>query len=84
MLVNEPIMVSNGENSDIRYNFYYPRWAYDLYRQTLAAASSANGWKYLDLWDLVPQEHFTNSAIHLDAQGEEMLARRLINAGLIQ
>ena len=84
VLVNEPIMVSNGENSDIRYNFYYPRWAYDLYRQTLAEASSANGWKYFDLWDLVPQEHFTNSAIHLDAQGEEMLARRLIDAGLIQ
>ncbi len=38
LLVNEPILISNGENSDIRYNFYYPRWAYDAYRSELASA----------------------------------------------
>jgi len=83
VLVNEPILISSGENSDIRYNFYYPRWAYDLYRQELATASSVNGWAYLDLWNLVPQEHFTNSAIHLDIEGEELLAQRIIDSGLI-
>ena len=36
LLVNEPILISNGANSDIRYNFFYPRWAYDEYRSMLA------------------------------------------------
>ncbi len=35
LLVNEPMLISNGVNSDLRYNFFYPRWAYDEYRQTL-------------------------------------------------
>ncbi len=83
VLINEPVLISTGTNSDIRYNFYYPRWAYDLYRQELTAASSENGWTYLDLWDLVPEANFTNSAIHLDPEGEQMLARAIIAAGLI-
>lgn len=84
VLINEPVLVSSGVNSDIRYNFYYPRWAYDLYRQELSAACAANGWRCLDLWNLVPEGNFTNSAIHLDAEGEELLARKIIESGLIQ
>lgn len=83
ILVNEPILISDGENSDIRYNFYYPRWVYDEYRHVLTDTSQAKGWSYLDLWDVVPQEHFTNSAIHLDAQGESIFAQEIISSGLI-
>jgi len=75
--VNEPILISRGENSDIRYNFFYPRWAYDDYRQALQAKAIANGWNYLDLWDLVPESEFTNSAIHLTPAGEQLLAERI-------
>ncbi len=77
LLVNEPILISQGKNSDLRYNFYYPRWAYDRYRALLADEAAAHGWNYLDLWDLVPQDQFTNSAIHLTPAGEEMLAERI-------
>jgi hypothetical protein len=83
ILVNEPILISEGQNSDIRYNFYYPRWVYDEYRQVLTDTSQAKGWSYLDLWNVVPQEHFTNSAIHLDAQGESIFVQEIINSGLI-
>ena len=38
LLVNEPMLISNGANSEIRYNFFYPRWAYDEYRSMLAEA----------------------------------------------
>jgi hypothetical protein len=69
LLVNEPILVSSGKNSDIRYNFYYPRWVYDQYRQALSQQAAQNGWKYLDLWNLVPENQYTNSAIHLFPQG---------------
>jgi hypothetical protein len=74
LLVNEPMYLSAGENSDLRYNFYYPRWVYDQYRQILQDESQANGWNYLDVWDMIDPSHFTNSAIHLDAEGTRQLA----------
>lgn len=77
ILVNEPILVSRGENSEIRYNFYYPRWAYDQYRQILDGISRGLGWAYLDLWDLVPEAEFTNSAIHRTPAGEQAVADAL-------
>jgi hypothetical protein len=77
ILVNEPMLISTGLNSDIRYNFFYPRWAYDEYRQILADHAAERNWHYLDLWDLVPAAEFTNSAIHLTPTGESLLANRI-------
>ncbi len=76
LVINEPVMVSQGVNSDIRYNFYYPRRAYDDYRQIMQETARAAGIPYLDAWDIVPVEEFTNSAIHLDRGGTARLARR--------
>lgn len=78
ILINEPILISNGENSDIRYNFYYPRWAYDQYRELLADYSVEHSWKFYDFWNIVPVKEFTNSAIHLTPVGENILARQII------
>jgi hypothetical protein len=80
LLVNEPILVSSGENSHMRYNYYYPRWAYDAYRAMLAEYAADAGMAYLDLWDLVPETEFTNSAIHLSPQASELLAQALFSA----
>ncbi len=80
LLVNEPVFQSNGKNSDIRYNFFYPRWAYDQYRSLLAAQSRANDWHYLDLWNLLPAGEFTNSAIHVTPAGEAEIARKIAAA----
>ena len=77
LLVNEPMAIATGKNSDIRYNLFYPRWAYDDYRQILGGAAQENGWQYLDLWDAVPLTEFTNSAIHLTPAGEVLLADRV-------
>ena len=77
LLVNEPILISNGVNSDIRYNFFYPRWAFDEYRAALAEHASAQGYPYIDLWDLVPMTEFTNSGVHLTPFGESMLAEKI-------
>lgn len=77
LLVNEPMLVSEGQNSDIRYNFFYPRWAYDEYRKAMNEYTSAHDQLYLDLWDLVPESEFTNSAIHLTPYGESLLADKI-------
>lgn len=81
LLVNEPMLISGGENSDLRYNFFYPRWAYDDYRQRLASRADRMGWAYLDLWDLLPDPlNYTNSAIHLTPRAEAVLASVLSQA----
>lgn len=77
LLVNEPMLISAGANSDIRYNFFYPRWAYDEYREIMFALSERNGWTYVDLWNVIPANEFTNSAIHLTPAGEKLLAETL-------
>jgi hypothetical protein len=80
ILVNEPILVSNGLNSDIRYNFFYPRWAYDEYRILLSDFAAERGLPYLDLWNIAPIDEFTNSGVHLTPAGEAMLADKIAPA----
>lgn len=80
LIVNEPIYLSDGRNSDIRYNFFYPRWAYDQYRDLLAGRCGMNEWRCLDVWDLVPPQEYTNSAVHLTPAGEALLAVEIVEA----
>lgn len=74
LLINEPIFVSTGQNSHLRYNLWYPRWAYDQYRALLAAEAAAHQWQYVDLWDVVPPDDFTDSPVHLTPAGTAVLA----------
>ena len=78
VVINEPILVSAGENSDIRYDYYYPRWAYDQYRPLMQAQMEVHGINYYDLWDIIPEAEFTNSAIHLSSEGENILADNVL------
>jgi len=77
IFVNEPIYISDGENSDIRYNFFYPRWAYDQYRQLFSEFCQQNELHCLDEWNLVSADEFTNSAIHMTPVGTRQLAEKL-------
>ena len=77
VLVNEPIFAASGLNADVRYNETYPRWAYDQYRDVIAGEARENKWEYLDLWDFVPGKYFTDTPLHLNAEGEHLLAERI-------
>ncbi len=77
VIINEPIFVSNGANSDVRYNSFYPRWAYDQYRALLAERAAAEGWRLLDLWDAIPPDKFTDTPVHLTPAGTRLLAKAL-------
>ena len=74
LLVNEPIFRADGTNSDVRYNAWYPRWAYDAYRDLLAAFAAEKGIPLLDIWDTVPATEFTDSPVHLTPEGSAQLA----------
>lgn len=78
LIINEPIFVSDGAHSDIRYNSFYPRWAYDSYRDLLKDQSDQNAWLYSDLWQAVDNSQFTNTPIHLTPQGTLELADSII------
>jgi uncharacterized protein YehS (DUF1456 family) len=77
VVVNEPMLISEGKNNDVRYNFFYPRWAYDQYRVMMRDEAQKQNIRYVDLWNLVPQNEFTNSAVHLTPKGSKQLADEL-------
>jgi hypothetical protein len=79
ILINEPMYI-NPDQSSIRYNQSYPRWAYDQYRQNLYQFVSLNGLNYLDLWDILPANQFSNSDFHIKPEGEEIVAQHFIQA----
>ncbi len=74
IIVNEPMFISQGKNSDLRYNSFYPRWAYDQYREIMTQAAQTHHWDYLDLWNVIPPEAFTDTPVHLSPTGTQMLA----------
>jgi len=78
MIINEPIFISDGENSDLRYNAWYPRWSYDDYRELLAEQAGSQGWVFLDLWDAISAEEFTDSPVHLTESGMREFAQFLL------
>ncbi|TFH31909.1 MAG: hypothetical protein E4G99_13405 [Anaerolineales bacterium] len=83
ILVNEPIFISKGINSDIRYNFYYPVWAYDRYRSDLAEEAQVRNWKLLDIWELLPGDVYTDSAIHYSTEGVRRVIAELLSSQLL-
>jgi hypothetical protein len=80
ILINEPMFISNGLNSQIRYNFYYPRWAYDEYRNLLANFCLERSLTCWDIWNLIPPDEFTNTAIHMTPQGTAQTAQWIATA----
>jgi len=77
ILINEPILISEGVNNAVQYNYYYPRWAYDKYRFLMKELTRKNNIKYYDLWNLIPENEFTNSAIHFSEGAEKILAEEI-------
>jgi len=74
LLINEPMFISKGENSDLRYNFWYPQWAYDQYRTLYRDLADDNNWHYLDIWDIIDRAEFTDSPVHLTPAGSQQLS----------
>ncbi|MBN1305556.1 MAG: SGNH/GDSL hydrolase family protein [Anaerolineales bacterium] len=80
IVVNEPIFIADGLNSDLRYNAYVPRWAYDQYQEIMLDYAREAAWQYVNLWDRIPQAEFTDSPLHLSEYGNLLLAEILMPA----
>lgn len=77
LIVNEPIYISSGAHSDVRYDADYPRAAYDQYRVELATLTQKEQWPYLDLWNAVPPTQFIRTALHYTPQAACIVAERI-------
>jgi hypothetical protein len=77
ILINEPIQIVNGANSDIRYNKMYPRWVYDQYREIMTTKSAEYHWNYVDLWDIIPPTQFSDTTFHRTTKGEQIFSRTI-------
>ncbi len=77
VFVNEPIFISAGKNSDARYNFFYPKWAYDDFRVIVAAQMKTKNWRYVDVWNMIAPNEFTNSAVHVTPNASRAVAAKV-------
>lgn len=77
LIVNQPTFVVDESISRLRYNPLYPRWAYDQYREALAIQAETAGWSYLDLWNAIPAEYFSEPGLHLSPEGERQLIQQM-------
>ena len=75
LVVNDPIFVASGPNSDREYNSYYGKAIYDRYRRVLETFCRENAIPYLDLWNLVPPSEFADTPGHYTLAGNARIAR---------
>src|SRR5205085_12025352 len=80
LVVNEPMYRS--DRNKVRWNFYYPRWAYDSYREIFRDTAAKEGWHYADFWDTMPSDQFTGTVFHLTAGATCTYAKKLADAAL--
>lgn len=74
LIINEPIYIADGLNSEVRYNLWYPKWAYDRYRHLMRKAARQYDWQYLDVWNSILPTDFTDSPVHLTSEGSRQLS----------
>jgi hypothetical protein len=80
LLINEPIQKLPEAEQAGYYNNRYPQWAFDAYRQILAQEAAQAGWSWVDFWELLPSDVFTDSAIHYSPQGVAAVVEALAAA----
>ncbi len=77
LIINEPIYRVDDPNEPLIFSQVYRRDVYEHYQRVMQQYADDHGWHYVDLWDAIPPEHFTNSPLHYDAEGARILAERL-------
>jgi hypothetical protein len=77
LLVNEPMLIGRGANSDRNYNLEYERAFYDTYHQKLTEYVTEKGFLFADLWNVMPAGTFTDTPLHAIAAGYMVLVDKI-------
>ncbi len=78
LIVNEPTYIGSGPNSDVNYNSFYERNVYDRFRAALADFMQQHAMTYLDLWNFLPAEDFSNTSLHYNLDGNRLVAEKAL------
>lgn len=74
LVVNEPILTLNGINDHLKYNRYFPRWAFDQGSAMIEDRAGKLGMQYLNLWNAVSADQFTDNEVHYTATAAQHVA----------
>jgi hypothetical protein len=80
LIVNEPMYVGSGPNSEVNYNSFYERALYDRFRTALTGFTQQYALPYLDLWNVLPPEDFANTSLHYNLDGNRAVAQAVWQA----
>jgi hypothetical protein len=78
LIVNEPTYIGSGPNADVNYNSFYERALYDRFRAAMTMFVQQHGLAYLDLWNSLPPEDFSNTSLHYNLAGNQRVAQELM------
>ena len=76
LFVNDPILIVPG--AQVNYNEFYQRALYDQYDETFNRYCKDRNLWCLDLWNILPPEEFTDSPLHHTANGNAIIAARVL------
>jgi len=80
LIVNEPIYVGSGLNSEVNYNSFYERDLFDRFRAVMTDFTQQHNMTYLDLWNRLPPENFSNTSLHYNLEGNRRVAEEVMKA----
>ncbi len=78
LLVNEPMLIGSGANSERNYNVEYERAFYDDYHKKLIEFVTGKGFLFADLWNVMPAAAFTDTPLHATAAGYAVLVDKIV------
>ncbi len=79
VVINVPIFITPFEEANPGYyNFFSAREVYNEYRDMMAAAAEEYHWNYIDLWQAIQPEEFTDSQLHYSPAGARQYRDALI------
>jgi hypothetical protein len=76
LFVNDPILIVPG--AQVNYNEFYQRALYDQYDATFNRYCKDHNLWCLDLWNILSPEQFTDSPLHHTANGNAIIAARVL------
>jgi hypothetical protein len=75
LFVNQPMYADTQH--PINYNVEFSRTAYDSFRQSFAVFCQDHQLWCLDIWDVVPNDLYTDSDFHRNREGNAIVAERV-------
>ncbi len=78
LIMNEPTYVGSGPNSDLNYSSFYERALYDRFRAALTEFTQQHEMHYLDRWNFLPPEDFSNTSLHYNLDGNRRVAEEVM------